>query len=178
LENTSTLNQSGIALTEANRPHEAISIFHKALIIEPGNPMLWLNLGIAQQHTGEYQSALESFNKSISIDGSKADAWGAMGLIYYELQQFDMAEDCYQAALYRDISSPKIWNNLGVLYFSEGNYEQARDCFEEAVSLFPRYFDALYNLRDTCRELEDYIAAAEFERILTQSFSSDGNHIY
>jgi hypothetical protein len=25
----------------------------------------------------------------------------------------------------------------------------------------------MYNLRDTCRELEDYRAAAEFERILS-----------
>jgi len=28
------------------------------------------------------------------------------------------------------------------------------------------YYDALYNLRDTCRELKDYRAAAEFERVL------------
>jgi hypothetical protein len=34
------------------------------------------------------------------------------------------------------------------------------------VSLNSLYFDALYNLRDTCRELEDYRAAAEFERVL------------
>jgi len=174
MENSASLNESGIALTEANRPYEAISLFRKALIIEPGNPLLWLNLGIAQQRTGEYREALESFRRSISIDGSKADAWGAMGLIYYELQEFENAEECYKAALYRDIASPKIWNNLGVLYFTEGSYEEARDCFEEAVSLFPRYYDALYNLRDACRELEDYKAAAEFERILAESFTSDG----
>jgi hypothetical protein len=35
------------------------------------------------------------------------------------------------------------------------------------VSLSPLYYEALYNLRDTCRELEDYRAAAEFERILS-----------
>jgi hypothetical protein len=28
------------------------------------------------------------------------------------------------------------------------------------------YYDALFNLRDTCREMEDYKAAAEFEFIL------------
>ena len=174
MESTSSLNDSGIALTEANRPHEAISLFEKALVMDPGNPLLWLNLGIAQQRTGEYQAALDSYRRSIRIDDSKADAWGAMGLIYYELEQFEEAEQCYQAALARDVAAPKIWNNLGVLYFTEGSFEQARDCFEEALGFFPRYYDALYNLRDTCRELKDYRAAAEFERILSESFASGG----
>jgi hypothetical protein len=35
------------------------------------------------------------------------------------------------------------------------------------VSLSPLYYDALFNLRDTCRELADYRAAAEFERVLS-----------
>jgi hypothetical protein len=36
------------------------------------------------------------------------------------------------------------------------------------VSLVPMYYEALYNLRDACRELQDYRAAAEFERILSR----------
>jgi len=178
MEKSSSLNDSGIALTEANRPHDAIPLFLKALIIDPGNPLLWLNLGIAQQRTGEYQEALDSYRHSLYIDDNTVDAWGAMGLIYYELEQFKNAEECYRAALIREKASPKIWNNLGVLYFTVGSYEEARTCFEEAISIFPRYYDAIYNLRDTCRELQDYRAAAEFERILSESDQAGnaGNH--
>jgi tetratricopeptide (TPR) repeat protein len=89
-----------------------------------------------------------------------------MALIYYEMEQFDYAEKCYHRALQRDTNSPKIWNNLGVLYFTQGDYEDARNCFEEAISRSPMFYDALFNLRDTCRELQDWRAAAEFERIL------------
>jgi tetratricopeptide (TPR) repeat protein len=167
MENAAFLNDSGIALTEANRPNEAIPLFRKALIIEPENPLLWLNLGIAQQRTGDYEEALASFQRAVYIQDGLGEAWLSMGLIYYELEQFDAAEECYHAALDRDEDSPKIWNNLGVLYFSEGSYEEARHCFEEAVRLAPLYYDALYNLRDTCRKLEDYRAAAEFERIIS-----------
>ena len=177
MENSAALNDSGIALTEANRPHEAISIFLKALVIDPGNPLLWLNLGIAQQRTGDYQEALDSYKHSLMIDDNTVDAWGAMGLIFYELEQFNDAEDCYRAALIRDNNSPKVWNNLGVLYFTEGSYEEARGCFEEALSIFPGYFDAIFNLRDTCRELHDYKAAAEFERILSElNYTSSAGH--
>ena len=168
METVTYLNDSGIALTEANRPYEAIPLFRKALRIEPQNPLLWLNLGIAQQKTGEYEEALESFQKAAYVDDNIADAWGSMGLIYYELEQFGSAEECYRSALVRDPNSPKIWNNLGVLYFSEGSYEEARHCFEEALSLMPMYYDALFNLRDACRELSDFRAAAEFERILRE----------
>jgi tetratricopeptide (TPR) repeat protein len=167
METASFLNDSGIALTEANRPYDAIPLFRKALDMEPENPLLWLNLGIAQQKTGEYGEAIESFHRAIVIEEDLAEAWLSMGLIYYETDEFDLAEECYQSALAHNENDLKTWNNLGVLYFTKGLLDQARQCFERAVSLCPHYYDALFNLRDTCRELEDYRAAAEFERILS-----------
>jgi tetratricopeptide (TPR) repeat protein len=167
METASFLNDSGIALTEANRPNEAIPLFRKALIMEPENPLLWLNLGIAQQRTGNYEEAISSFHRAVCIEDGLAEAWVSLGLIYYELEQFELSEECYHSALTRNENAPKTWNNLGVLYFVEGSFEEARHCFEEAVSLSPLYYEALFNLRDTCRELEDYRAAAEFERILS-----------
>ena len=167
METAAILNNSGIALTEANRPFEAIPLFREALTIEPDNPLLWLNLGIAQQKTGEYNEAIESFQRAVLIESDLAEAWLSMGLIYYELKEFVLAEECYHAAIARNENDPKIWNNLGVLYFNESNLEEARNCFERSISLFPQYCDALINLRDTCRELGDYRAAAEFERVIS-----------
>ena len=135
--------------------------------MEPENPFLWTNLGIAQQRTGDYEEALPSFHRAVTIDDYIPDPWVSMGLIYYELEAFEAAEECYQSALMREDAAPKTWNNLGVLYFVEGRYEEARHCFEEAVSLSPMYAEALFNLRDTCREVHDYRAAAEFGRVLS-----------
>ncbi|MDR0718049.1 MAG: tetratricopeptide repeat protein [Treponema sp.] len=166
MENAAFLNDSGIALTEANRPNEAIAMFQRALTLEPENPLLWLNLGIAQQRTGDYDEAMGSFEQAVTIDNNMADAWSSMGLIFYELDLFDSARQCYQNALERDKRSPMSWNNLGVLCFAEGNYEDARHCFEEALIIAPLYYDGLINARDACRELKDYRAAAEYERVL------------
>jgi tetratricopeptide (TPR) repeat protein len=136
--------------------------------MDPENPLLWMNLGIAQQRTGNYEEALNSFQRAVYINDELAEAWASMGLIYYEIEQFELAEECYHSALARNDNTPKTWNNLGVLYFVEGSYEEARHCFEEAISLAPLYYEALYNLRDTCRELLDFRAAAEFHRLLTK----------
>lgn len=162
METAETLNDSAIALTKANRPKEAISLFRKALTLEPGNPLLWLNLGVAQQKTGDYNAAMDSFFHCLSFDKDISEAWNALGLIHYEMERFDEAEMYYKRALKTEKRSPKNWNNLGVLYFTIGSYEEARNCFEQAVSLSPHYYDALYNLRDTCTELGDTRAAVEF----------------
>ena len=167
MDTAAFLNDSGIALTEANRPFEAIPLFRKALSIEPENPLLWLNLGIAQQRTGEYNEAIESFHRALVIDDGLDEAWLSMGLIYYETNEFELSEECYLSAISHNESDPKTWNNLGVLYFNQGILEDARQCFEKSISLCPQYYDAMFNLRDTCRELGDYRAAAEFERILS-----------
>ena len=174
METAVFLNNSGIALTEANRPNDAIPLFRKALVIEPENPLLWLNLGVAQQRTGDYEEAVASFQHALGIDSSLTEAWFSMGLIFYEMKEFELCENCYYSALAADENDPRIWNNLGVLNFSLGHFEEARNCFEEAVSIMPHYYDALYNLRDTCRELGDYRAAAEFERALSGLSSKSG----
>ena len=178
METAAFLNDSGIALTEANRPYEAIPLFRKALDMEPENPLLWLNLGIAQQKTGGYSEAIDSFHRAIVIDGDLGEAWFSLGLIYYETEEFELAEECYRSALINNENNPKIWNNLGVLHFTQGIFEYARLCFERAVSIYPHYYDALFNLRDACRELGDYRAAAEFERILSGLDAFKGQSSY
>jgi tetratricopeptide (TPR) repeat protein len=168
METAASLNDSGIVLTEANRPFDAIPLFRKALSMEPGNPLLWLNLGIAQHRNGEYDEAKESIERCRAIDDDNSDAWGALGLLHYEREQYEEAEFYYNGAIERDDSSSRCWNNFGVLYFTEGAYDEARECFERAVSLDPHYYDALFNLRDVCGELGDQRAADEFGRRLRE----------
>jgi len=168
IETAASLNDSGIFLTEANRPFDAITLFRRALVIEPENALIWLNLGIAQQHTGDYEEAKRSLYKALTIDYSLSEAWLSMGLIHYELNEFELSEDCYKSAIENNNKDPKAWNNLGVLYFAEKKFIEARECFEIAVSFVPHYYDALVNIRDVCRELGDYVAAAEFERSLSE----------
>jgi tetratricopeptide (TPR) repeat protein len=155
-------------LTEANRPSDAIPLFRKALILEPQNPLLWLNLGIAQHKSGEYDEAEKSFCFSRAIDDDNAEAWSALGLLSYEQEHYEEAEYYYSGALERNDSSSRCWNNFGVLYFTQGDYSEARNCFERAVSLDPYYWDALFNLRDVCEGLGDTRAATEFGRRLKE----------
>lgn len=166
METAASLNDSGIVLTEADRPSEAIPLFQKALLLEPANPLLWLNLGIAQYRAGDYDEAESSLERSISIDSSCAETLCSLGLLSYARERYDEAERFYREALDRDPSAARCWNNLGVLYFVEGAVPEARECFEKAVTLNPHYYDAVFNLRDACAEMGDDRAYAEFARRL------------
>ena len=48
--------------------------------------------------------------------------------------------------------------------------------FEQAVSLYPHYYDALYNLRDTYAELGNKVGQAECARLMAQ-LRSKGNYL-
>jgi tetratricopeptide (TPR) repeat protein len=178
MDTAAALNDSGIALTEANRPFDAIPLFQKALAMDPGNPLLWLNLGVAQHRLGEYDQAMFSFDRCRSIDDDCSEAWASMGLLCYETERYEEAEMLYREALSRNKVAPKSWNNLGVLYFTLSNFEEARECFEQAVCLTPIYYDALFNLRDVCQELGDARAAQEYGRRLSELDTRAKSHIH
>jgi Flp pilus assembly protein TadD len=165
-ERADALNRSAVMLTEAGRPFEAVEILSRALESEPENPILHFNKGIALQKTGDYEKALGAFQAALAYDEAMAAAWGAMALLYYESSALSRAEDCYKTALRLDGDEPRVWNNYGVLHFTRGDYDAARQCFEKSAAMLPSYRDALINLRDTCRRLEDWRAAAETEALL------------
>ncbi|MDR2784079.1 MAG: tetratricopeptide repeat protein [Treponema sp.] len=165
METSSELNGIGIALTQAGKPFEAIAVFDKAISLDKDNPVLYLNKGLSEQKAGNYEAAAGCFEKAIELRSDFSDAWAALGLVYYEAGQLETAKRCYARALEGERESETL-NNLGVVYFNQARYEDARRCFEEAAALSPFFYDALYNLRDACAELNDFQAAAEAERLL------------
>ncbi|MDR1074686.1 MAG: tetratricopeptide repeat protein [Treponema sp.] len=165
METPSELNGVGIALTQAGKPFEAIAVFDKAISLDKDNPVLYLNKGLSEQKTGNYDSATRCFEKAIELRSNFSDAWSALGLVYYETGRLEIAERCYARALENERTGGAL-NNLGVVYFNQKRYEDARRCFEEAVALCPFFYDTLYNLRDACMELNDFQAATETERLM------------
>jgi len=62
----------GVALMAAGRPEEAVADFEAALLIEPAEPALHLNLGRALRRTGQGGRAVAEFGVAIDL---APDAW-------------------------------------------------------------------------------------------------------
>lgn len=159
-ENPDALNTQAIELATSGSYPEAVACLKRALALDRENYLLWYNLGVIYRNSGELECAKQSLKKAASINGEDADIFETLGLICYSLQEYDDAYGYYMAALELCDDDAHLWNNLGVLLFARGEYNNACEAFEEAVTIFPHYYDALYNLRDIYAELGNTTGAS------------------
>ncbi len=152
-ENADTLNIHAIELASQGHFTEAIACFKRAIGIDKSNLLLWYNLGVTYRDSGDLESAKEVLLTAYDIDEYDEDLLETLALVLYSLDEIDDAFDFCSKAVEINPQNPRIWNTVGVLYFSRSEFDQACAAFETAVTLFPYYYDALYNLKDTYEEL-------------------------
>ena len=63
-----TLIQNGIANLEDGNFDDALSFFEQALLLNPDDPDLWNQKGVALRSLGRYDVASECYNKSLQLD--------------------------------------------------------------------------------------------------------------
>ena len=160
-QNAEKLNAQAIELSSKGEYPEAIACFISALHIEKDNYLLWFNLGVTYRDSGNLRAAKKALLTAYKLNQEDQDVLDTLALVCYAMG--DMTEAFYytEEALSINPKNSHTWNNLGVLYFSQEKYEDAAEAFEQAVSLFPNYYDALYNLRDTYEELGNTVGANE-----------------
>ena len=62
------LIQNGITNLKNGNFEDALSFFEQALLLNPDNPDLWNQKGVALRSLGRYDEASECYNKSLQLD--------------------------------------------------------------------------------------------------------------
>jgi len=62
------LIQNGVTNLEDGNFEDALSFFEQALLLEPANPDLWNQKGVALRSLGRYDEASECYDKSLQLD--------------------------------------------------------------------------------------------------------------
>lgn len=173
-ENAEALNTQAIELASKGNFSDAIACFKSALIIDKDNYLLWYNLGVTYRDSGNLKQAKEALLVANRLNENDEDVLETIALIFYALNETQQAfEFCFRA-LEINNNNPHIWNNIGVLYFSQSNFSEAAEAFEQAVSIYPHYYDALFNLRDTYIELGNKVGENECNQRLKDLSSKGG----
>ena len=156
-ERPDLLNDEAIKLSQSGFYTEAIACFKRAITIENDNYLLWFNMGLTFRDAGLLQKAVQSFEKARSLPNGdeNQDVYEALAVTYFDLGDFENALNVCSQALELNPMNPQLWNTRGAVFFNEGNFCDAQDCFETAVIINPYYAEALYNLRDTYKELKN-----------------------
>ncbi|NLL99845.1 MAG: tetratricopeptide repeat protein [Treponema sp.] len=175
VESAENLNSQAIELAAEGHYPEAIACFKRAISMSKKNYLLWYNLGITYRDSGNLQGAAEALTQAYNLQSSDAEVFQALAHIYFLLDDIDSAFEINFEALELFPDNAHIWNNTGVLYFSQGKYDEAAEAFEVAVSIYPYYYDALYNLRDTYAELNNEAGRVECEERLKKLSNNNGN---
>lgn len=178
-ESPETLNNQAIELAQEGFYKEAIACFKRAISISQENYLLWYNLGLTYRDSGNLDSALEALNQAYTINEPNVEIYEALIQILYLQKNYDRAIELNLEALDFFPDNAHIWNNLGVLYFALEDYEMASDAFEIAVTIYPYFYDALYNLRDTYEELGNTAGRDECnKKMKALGNNSTGNGVF
>lgn len=159
IERADTLNNQAILFAREGHFSEAIAFLRRAIHIDRTNYLPWYNLAITYRDSGDMIQALEAFKNAFSICPQKEDVAEALAVHLLKMHMMDEAMKVIDDGLDYHPTSERLWNVRGVIQFNCDLFDLAAECFEMAVSIDPYYEDALFNLRDTYRELHRHKAA-------------------
>jgi len=86
----SDLSAKAQSLVDADPP-QAISLFKKALVIQPNWAEGWLYMGASYYHLGQFSEARDALRKGSALEPNKGTPKAFIGLCDFELGEFDAA---------------------------------------------------------------------------------------
>ena len=151
-----TFGSGMVALKTKNFP-VAVANLSKAAELDPGQHVVWANLGDAQSQlarsktgadrTKLYDDAIASYNRAIEIDPTSAPYHNNLGLVMVRAGQPEEGKlKLAEAAMLDPVNGAKFYFNLGAVMVNTGNTEGAIDAFRRATDTDPNYAMAYYQL--------------------------------
>ncbi len=151
-----TFNDGMVALKMKNYP-AAVQGLVKASELEPGQHVIWANLGEAQSKlavskTGAersklYGDAVSSYEKAIEIDATNAAYHNNVGLVMVRAGQIEEGQmKLAEAAMLDPEKAAKYFFNLGAVMVNTGNTDGAIQAFTKATESNAQFADAYYQL--------------------------------
>jgi len=131
---------------EQRNYRRAIEHHKRAFELNPEFKESLLNLGAAEEESGQVDSAFTHVRLLLRLSPQYAPAWYALGNLYARIDRPDSAASAYRSAVRLDPDLAQAENNLGVVLERMGRFEEAAAHYERALTLQPGYSDATNNL--------------------------------
>ncbi|OYQ65540.1 hypothetical protein B9G53_07035 [Pseudanabaena sp. SR411] len=124
---------------------QAITIYNKALKIQPDNVIALLDKGFALFKLERYEEALKDLQKATDLD-TKGYIWHILDSAYCQFSDHENIFTCYSEACKTNPYSPEIWYGMARIYNLQKMYVDAASCYEEALYLNPLLLPARVEL--------------------------------
>jgi Flp pilus assembly protein TadD len=138
---------------ETGRLAEAVVLYEQILVLRPGHPEIYCNLGAALAGLGRFVEAEAAYRRAIALKPDYGDAYNNLGNLLCELGELEDAENALRLAVNLKPDCPECHSNLGTTLKARGWPREAEAAYRQAITLNPDLADAHNNLGDLLREL-------------------------
>jgi tetratricopeptide (TPR) repeat protein len=157
-------------LLRAGQPADAVAPLREAALLEPSDPIIQHDLGLACLEVGRTPEAIAAFQRAVGSNPRFTDAWFRLGIALEKLGDLGGAVLAYDRATELQPSLTEAWFRAGALVFTMGHRKEAIGCFRRAAATGPRTrFGRLGAARALLAEDRD----AEAERALRRALTLD-----
>jgi tetratricopeptide (TPR) repeat protein len=157
-------------LLREGRPMDAIAPLREAALLDPLNPMIQHDLGLACLEVGNIEDAIAALQWAVSCDPHYADAHFRLGIALEKVGDARGAIVAYDRATQMVPSLTEAWFRAGALVYTLGHHDEAIGCFRRAAATGGKTsFGRLGKARALLIEDRDQ----EAEQVLRQTLVSD-----
>jgi len=118
----------------AGRPADAIAPLRDAALLQPFNPTIQHDLGLAYLEVGRVPDAIAALQWAVASNPHYADAYFRLGIALEKLGDFGGAIVAYDRATELRPSLTEAWFRAGALVYELGHRDEAIGCFRRAAA--------------------------------------------
>jgi tetratricopeptide (TPR) repeat protein len=118
----------------AGRPSDAIAPLRDAALLQPSNPIIQHDLGLACLEVGRLPDAITALQRAVASNPRYTDAYFRLGIALEQLGNIGGAISAYGRATELLPSLTEAWFRAGALSYTLGHRDQAISCFRRAAS--------------------------------------------
>src|ERR1700722_14619328 len=161
---------SAAKLLRAGRPADAIAPLRDAALLEPFNPIVQHDLGLAYLEVGSVTDAIAALQWAVASNPRYSDAFFRLGIAFEKLGDIRGAIVAYDRATELAPALTEAWFRAGALVCELGHRDEAIGCFRRAAATGGRTsFGRLGKARALLTENRNQ----EAEEVLRQTLARD-----
>ena len=160
-ENPESYYVKAIGLMENRDTSDAINNLGISANLDSNNYLANMQLGAIYTAKGDTLSKV-FFEKALIAKPDDERALYYLGMFYQENKEFTKAIIKFSRIAELYPNNNRVYYNMGYIYLVEmEDFENAKIMFQEAISINPRFVEAVYNLGRTMEAMSDYNGARE-----------------
>ena len=160
-------------LLRAGRTADAIAPLRDAALMQPSDPVIQHDLGLACLEVGRIPDAITALQRAVASDPRYSDAYFRLGIALEKLGDIGEAIVAYDRATQLLPSLTEAWFRAGALVYTLGHRDEAIACFRRAAATGGKTsFGRLGKARALLTEDRNQ----EAEQVLRKTLALDSNN--